>query len=148
MFDFLKYTQPANYYRLINRMSQAVLVDDSGSITGLKNSYSDVQTAKLDVLYQSLQSGKIPSNEQNRTPLQDLRITNVKDNYVFIRRFFSPLQLIYVLVVRLFSFKNPLFELYAFFNALIILQIFIVITRCAMIFSFTASHTTFITLIN
>jgi glycosyltransferase involved in cell wall biosynthesis len=119
MFDFLKYIQPANYYRLINRMSHAVLVEDSGSITGVKNSYSNVQTAKLDVLYQSLQSGKIPSNEQNRNPLQDLRITNVKDSYVFIRRFFSPLQLIYVLIVRLFSFKNPLFELYAFFNALV-----------------------------
>jgi glycosyltransferase involved in cell wall biosynthesis len=100
-------------------MPHAVLVDDSGSITGLKNSYSDVQTAKLDVLYQSLQSGKIPSNEQNRIPLQDLRITNVKDNYVFIRRFFSPLQLIYVLIIRLFSFKNPLLEIYAFFNALV-----------------------------
>jgi glycosyltransferase involved in cell wall biosynthesis len=100
-------------------MSHAVLVDDSGSITGLKNSYSDVETAKLDVLYQSLQSGKIPSNEQGRNPLQDLRITNVKDNYIFIRRFFSPVQLIYVLIIRLFSFKNPLFELYAFFNALI-----------------------------
>jgi glycosyltransferase involved in cell wall biosynthesis len=118
MFDFLKYIQPANYYRLINCLSHAVLVDDSRSITRLKNSYSDIETAKLDVLYQSLQSGKIPSNEQNRNPLQDLRITNVKDNYVFIRRFFSPVQLIYVLIVRLFSFKNPLFELYAFFNAL------------------------------
>jgi glycosyltransferase involved in cell wall biosynthesis len=119
MFEFLKYIQPANYYRLINRIPHAVLVDDSGSNTGLKNSYSDVQTAKLDVLYQSLQSGKIPSKEQNRNPLQDSRITNVKDNYVFIRRFFSPLQLIYVLIVRILSFKNPLFELYAFFNALV-----------------------------
>jgi glycosyltransferase involved in cell wall biosynthesis len=119
MFEFLKYIQPANYYRLINRMSHVVLVDDSGSITSLKNLYSDVQTAKLDDLYQSLQSGKIPSNEQNRNPLQDLRITNVKDNYIFIRRFFSSVQLIYILIVRLFSFKNPLFELYAFFNALV-----------------------------
>jgi glycosyltransferase involved in cell wall biosynthesis len=119
MFEFLKYIHPANYYRLINHMSHAVLVDDSRSITGVKNSYYDVQTAKLDVLYQSLLSGKIPADVEERNPLQDLRITNVKDNYVFIRRFFSPLQLIYVLVVRLFSFKNPLFELYAFFNALV-----------------------------
>jgi GT2 family glycosyltransferase len=119
MFDFLKYIQPANYYRLINRMPHAVLVDDSRSITGVKNSYSDIQTAKLDVLYQFLQSGKIPTNEQNRNPVQDLRITNVKDNYIFIRRFFSLVQLIYILIVRIFSFKNPLFELYAFFNALV-----------------------------
>jgi glycosyltransferase involved in cell wall biosynthesis len=100
-------------------MPHAVLVYDSGSITGLKNIYSDVDTAKLDVLYQSIQSGKIPSNKQNRNPLQDSIITNVKDNYIFIRRFFSPVQFIYVLIVRIFSFKNPLFELYAFFNALI-----------------------------
>jgi glycosyltransferase involved in cell wall biosynthesis len=119
MFDFLKYIQPANYYRLINLMPHAVLVEDSRSITGLKNSYSDFETAKLDVLYQSLQSGKIPSNEQNRNLLQDLRITNVKDNYVFIRRFFSSVQLIYVLIIRLLSFKNPLTEIYAFFNALL-----------------------------
>jgi len=119
MFDFLKYIQPANYYRFVNFMPHAVLVYDSGSITGLKNIYSDVDTAKLDVLYQSIQSGKIPSNKQNRNPLQDSIITNVKDNYIFIRRFFSPVQFIYVLIVRIFSFKNPLFELYAFFNALI-----------------------------
>ncbi len=119
MFDFLKYIQPANYYRLINRMAHAVLVDDSGSVKGEIGPYSDLQAAELDVLYQCLQSGKIPSNEQNRNPLQDLRITNVNDNYIFIRRFFSPVQLIYVLIVRLFSFKNPLFELYAFFNALV-----------------------------
>jgi glycosyltransferase involved in cell wall biosynthesis len=119
MFDFLKYIQPANYYRLINRMPHAVLVDDSENIKGVKNSYFDVQTVKLDVLYQSLQSGKIPSNEQNRNPLQNLIITNVKDNYVFIRRFFSPIQLIHVLVVRLFSFHNPLLEIYAFFNAFV-----------------------------
>jgi glycosyltransferase involved in cell wall biosynthesis len=119
MFEFLKYIQPANYYRLINRMPHAVLVDNSGSITGIKNSYSDFQTAKLDVLYQLLQTGKIPPYEQERNPLQNLCITNIKDNYVFIRRFFSPVQLIYVLIIRLFSFKNPLFELYAFFNALV-----------------------------
>jgi glycosyltransferase involved in cell wall biosynthesis len=117
MFDFLKYIQPANYYRLIDRLPHAVLVEDSGSIKGARGPYSDLQTAKMDVLYQSLQSGKIPSDVDERNPLQDLRITNVKDNYVFIRRFFSPVQLIYVFIIRLLSFKNPLFELYAFFNA-------------------------------
>jgi glycosyltransferase involved in cell wall biosynthesis len=100
-------------------MPHAVLVYDSGSIIGLKNIYSDVDTAKLDVLYQSIQSGKIPSNKHNRNPLQDLIVTDVKDNYIFIRRFFSPLQLIYVLIVRLVSFHNPLIEIYAFFNAFV-----------------------------
>jgi glycosyltransferase involved in cell wall biosynthesis len=119
MFDFLKYIQPANYYRLINQMDHAVLVDDLGSVKGERSPYSDLQNAQLDVLYQSLQSGKIPSNEQNRNLLQDLSITNVKDNYVFIRRFFSPVQFLYVLIIRLLSFKNPLLEIYAFFNALI-----------------------------
>jgi glycosyltransferase involved in cell wall biosynthesis len=119
MFEFLKYIQPANYYRLIGKIPHAVLSNDILISYDKNNIYSDVETAKLDVLYQSLQSGKIPSNEQVRNPLQDLRITNVKDNYVFIRRFFSPVQLIYVLIIRLFSFKNPLLEIYAFFNALV-----------------------------
>lgn len=118
MFEFIKYIQPANYYRLINRMQHAVLVDDSGSPTVARWPYSDLQTAELDVLYQNLQSGKIPSDFEERNPLQDVRITNVEDNYVFIRRFFSTVQLIYVLIIRLLSFKNPLFELHAFFNAL------------------------------
>jgi glycosyltransferase involved in cell wall biosynthesis len=119
MFDFLKYIQPANYFRLINQMPHSVLVDDSINLKKSGIPYSDVQIAELDVLYQCLQSGKIPANEQDRNLLQDLRITNVKDNYVFIRRFFSPLQLIYVLIIRLFSFKNPLLEIYAFFNAFV-----------------------------
>lgn len=119
MFEFLKYIQPANYYRLINQMPQSVLANGLISIDDTKKIYSDIDTAKLDTLYQLLQSGKIPNNEQDKNPLQNSIITNVKDNYVFIRRFFSSIQLIYVLIVRLFSFKNPLFELYAFFNALV-----------------------------
>jgi len=100
-------------------MPQSVLANDLISIYDTKNIYSDIDTAKLDTLYQLLQSGKIPNNEQAKNPLQNSIITNVKDNYVFIRRFFSPLQLIYILIVRLFSFKNPLFEIYAFFNAFV-----------------------------
>jgi glycosyltransferase involved in cell wall biosynthesis len=100
-------------------MPQSVLANDLIIIDDTKNIYSDIDIAKLDKLYQLLKSGKNPSNDQKRNSLQDLRITNVKDNYIFIRRFFSPVQLIYILIVRLFSFKNPLFELYAFFNALV-----------------------------
>jgi glycosyltransferase involved in cell wall biosynthesis len=119
MFEFLKYIQPANYYRLVNCMSHTVLVDDSRSGNGAKALYSNLETAKLDHLYQNLQSGKIPTDFEERNPLQNLSITNVKDNYVFIRRFFSPIQLIYILLIRLLSLKNPFIEFYGFINALI-----------------------------
>jgi hypothetical protein len=117
MFDFLKYIQPANYYRLIGQIPLAVLCDEL--VNDLHpNPYRTEKAWKLDRLYNRLQSGNIPSMGQLRNPLQNEIITDVLDNYTFIRRYFSVVQVFYVFYIRLISFKNPLKEIFGLMNAL------------------------------
>lgn len=117
MFDFIKYIQPANYYRLIGQMKQTVLVEDSLN-EPTSNPYSNKMTMAMDRLYLNLQKGLIPSSAKQRNPLQDKTITNVQDNYTFVRRYFSVTQLIYVFLVRILTLKNPLREVSGLIYAL------------------------------
>ncbi len=117
MFDFLKYIQPANYYRLIGQMPLAVLCDVLVNVPD-SNPYRTEKAWILDRLYNSLQSGIIPTVGQVRNPIQNVIITDVFDNYTFIRRYFSVVQVFYVFCVRLISFKNPLKEIFGLMNAL------------------------------
>jgi len=48
----------------------------------------------------------------------DVFVTSVIDNYRFIRRFFNPVMVWYILAVRLLSLFNPLKELNGFFRSL------------------------------
>ena len=117
MFDFIKYIQPANYYRLVGQMKQAILVEDTGNDSS-SNPYSNIMAMAMDRLYLNLQKGLIPSSEKQRNPLQDKIITNVHDNYTFIRKYFSVTQIIYVFLVRILTLKNPLREVSGLIYAL------------------------------
>jgi glycosyltransferase involved in cell wall biosynthesis len=116
MFEFLKYIQPGNYYRLVHQMPQVILsfpleVEN-------KLGYASELAEKMDVAYCRLQTGWIPNASDERSSLQNEKITNVQDNYIFINRYFSKTQVLYVLLIRLFTFKNPFFEMVAFIKAL------------------------------
>jgi glycosyltransferase involved in cell wall biosynthesis len=116
MFEFLKYIQPGNYYRILNQMPQVILsfpleVEN-------KLGYASALSEKMDAAFGRLQSGWIPKASDERSSLQNVKITNIGDNYIFIHRYFSKTQLLYVLLIRLFTLKNPVFEMVAFIKAL------------------------------
>ena len=116
MFEFLKYIQPGNYYRLVYQMPQAILIFPT--LLDVKVGYSSKESELMDRAYGYLQSGWIPESSGNRNALQDRMISSVSDNYIFIHRYFSKAQVLWVLVIRLLSFKNPLREIYSFLKAL------------------------------
>jgi glycosyltransferase involved in cell wall biosynthesis len=113
MFDFIKYIQPANYYRLLRIMPHSVLTDKI-SKQELLTQYKDADSIKIDSLYYLLQSGEIPDSSQARNNLQSRIVYNTHDNYMFIRRYFSLPQVVYVFFLRLLSFKNPIVEIWYF----------------------------------
>jgi glycosyltransferase involved in cell wall biosynthesis len=121
MFDFLKYIQPANYYRLIGQMPQALFAEDSDDsiYKEISNLYKNVESFQIDVLYRNLQSGVIPTKDQKRNPIQNEIITDIQDNYVFIRRYFSLVQVLYVFGIRLLSLNNPIKEFWGLVSALL-----------------------------
>ncbi len=119
MFNFIKYIQPLWYYRLAFRMPHAVLpgkveldnLVEAGRI--FRGSYSKYESAYLDLAYQALQMGYIP-NQSEKPIFQNSVVDGVGDNYRFIFRHFGRAKALYVLFWRIFSFKNPIREIYSF----------------------------------
>ncbi len=97
-------------------MPQAVL--DFAMVKKYRIGYSTEIMEELDFAYIKLESGWIPEAHILRSPSQDITIVSVKDNYIFVSRHFSRAQILWVLFVRLFSFKNPVCEILSFINAL------------------------------
>jgi glycosyltransferase involved in cell wall biosynthesis len=116
MFEFLKYIHPGNYYRLVHQMPHIVLSfpTEVKSCVGYTSSVSE----QIDIAYKRLQSGWIPQFNSKLNPLQYQNIISVKDNYIFINRYFSKTQVLWVLMIRLLYFNNPLAELYSYLQAL------------------------------
>ena len=114
MFKFIKYVQPGSYYSLVSKMPQAILLshDNDNHHIGYRLDISE----KLDRAYYNLQSGVIPRKEDMRQQIQDSSVVDVIDNYIFLRRYFSKVQVMMVLFLRLISLKNPFYELFCFFR--------------------------------
>jgi glycosyltransferase involved in cell wall biosynthesis len=119
VFKFVKYIQPLWYYRLAARMPNAVLLDkeelnklvEAGSI--FRGNYIKGESVYLDLAYQALQKGYIP-NQSEKPNFQNSVIDGVADNYRFIFRHFGRTKALYVLFWRIFSFRNPIREIYSF----------------------------------
>ena len=116
MFEFLKYIHPGNYYRLAYQMPQEILIlpEEVDKRVG----YNNLLSEHMDIAYQRLQSGWIANSDDQRNHSQDQKITSVTDNYIFINRYFSKEQVLWVLMFRLLSLKNPFVELISFIKAL------------------------------
>ncbi len=115
MFTFIKYIQPANYYRLVDKMPQSVLVADE--LVDKTLGYRDDKSVTMDIAYMNLQQGLIPVANNQRATFQNYRIDSVDDNYIFLRRYFSKFQVCWVLILRLLSFNNPINELGGFIKS-------------------------------
>lgn len=69
---------------------------------------------QADFAYQTLQKGIIPNILNEKGSIQNLVVSNLKDNYRFIQRYFGRLKTTYILLIRLCSFNNPITELQAY----------------------------------
>lgn len=113
MFIFLKYLQPTHYFSL-KRKTKGYIYPEASSLPVkiINQLHEDANfkssTAKAyDLSWQALHKGYI---NEGKTIHEFLKVP-VYDEYVFIRKYFSPFWVLYVLLFRLFSFKNPISEL-------------------------------------
>lgn len=120
LFSFLKYVQPAHYFSLIpkNKTSlfpifkdlpitvQEQLVKDTNYKSDLAKEY--------DLSWQAIQKGYIG----NAKTYTEFKKNPVVDNYIFLRKYFSGFWVLYVFLIRILSFKNPIVEVSAFMNSL------------------------------
>ncbi|GEM_PF-253834 len=122
LFEFIQYIQPAWYFNLMNS-NQILWVDyfklppaDQALINWDEN-YSSKSASILDAAFQALQKGIIPERQNAHRSMESIK-PSIDDNYRFIRKYYHPFWMLYILLMRLVSLYKPLRELHAFLRAL------------------------------
>ncbi|MGC1205493.1 MAG: glycosyltransferase family A protein [Flavobacteriaceae bacterium] len=117
-FRFLKYLQPTNYFRLKNKNNKTVFPKIDGlpkyevNQLDVDKRYKSSIAQVYDLSWQAIQRGYIGDTET----YQYFEPIPLYDEYCFISKNFNKFWVIYVLLLRLLSLKNPIKELNAFFN--------------------------------
>ena len=115
LFSFLQYLQPTHYFQLYRKDGSSVfpvvenlpneiraqLITDPHFKSDLAKQY--------DLSWQAIQKGYI-GNAQTYSDFERLAVV---DEYIFIRKYFHWFWVVYVLMVRLFTLRNPIREISA-----------------------------------
>lgn len=113
IFKFLKYLQPTHYFQLKNARGHSVFpviaqlpvaVQAQLLVDGV---YQSDSARNYDMSWQAVQKGYLG----NGPTYTHFDAVSLYDNYHFIRKYFHPVWVFYVLVVRIFSFHNPFKEI-------------------------------------
>lgn len=119
LFQFYKYIQPTHYFSLLKKDNTTVfpkvelLPSTILSYLEKEENYKSTIATTYDLSWQALQKGFI-GEVATYTKIQSLP---VEDEYRFIRKYFNPVWAVYILLIRILSFKNPLTELSGFINS-------------------------------
>lgn len=126
-FNFIKFTQPAwqfniklktklpvataYYHPVYQPQKPEVVIEDEGYET---------QTARwADIGFRLWQSGFLATcNLENRNKILELAAPSINDEYRFVAKYWGAFFIVYALVLRLISLKNPVKEIAAFSKAL------------------------------
>ncbi len=112
LFTFLKYLQPTHYFQLFRNDSTSVfpiiekLPQEIIAQLRPEIKFSSEKSTAYDLSWQALQKGYIGPAE-TYTTFDKLPIV---DEYRFLRKYFHPIWVLFVLMLRIFSFKNPFRE--------------------------------------
>ncbi|QQX76775.1 MULTISPECIES: glycosyltransferase family 2 protein [Aequorivita] len=115
LFTFLKYLQPTHYFQLYRRDGSSIfpIVEllPQEVITQLKaeTKFSSKSARTYDLSWQAIQKGYIGDIET----YTNFKKVPVIDEYRFLRKYFHKVWVLYVLLLRIGSFHNPIRELSA-----------------------------------
>src|SRR5690606_959723 len=115
LFHFLKHLQPTHYFQLYRKNGTSVfpvtekLPQEFIAQLLPEPKFQSEIARKYDLSWQALQNGYV-GNAETYTTFEKIPIA---DEYRFLRKYFHPLWVFYVLTLRLLSFKNPFREISA-----------------------------------
>lgn len=117
LFQFLKYIKPIWYFNLPQKNGNVVFPNPDNlpqEVLKLCNPhlYEGEKARAADIAWQALQKGFIGDGDFTYFNTKH----SVKDEYTFIRTYFKGIWVLYILVIRLLSFKNPIREILGFWN--------------------------------
>lgn len=113
LFHFLKYLQPTHYFQLYRKNGSSVfpvvgeLPKKIIKQLNLDERYSSDVAKEYDLSWQAIQKGYI-GKASTYTSFKKLPVV---DEYLFLRKYFHPVWVFYVLLLRLVTFKNPFREI-------------------------------------
>ncbi|MCU0320980.1 MAG: glycosyltransferase family 2 protein [Chitinophagaceae bacterium] len=121
-FSFIRYTQPAwkfNIHPTAPIFSACLYHADllSSNINLPVDERFETAAAKnADIAYRAFNSGYlVKANQQQLQKIEYLEQPSLKDEYIFLRKYWGKPWAAYALVRRLVAFKNPVKEIRAFF---------------------------------
>ena len=112
-FEFLKYLQPTHYFQLLTRNNLSVfpmpelLSEEDLKDVSFDPNYQSERAMHYDMSWQLIRNGYIGDVHT----YSDFEKVSVQDNYRFIRKNFHKAWVLYVLLLRLISLKNPISEI-------------------------------------
>ncbi len=116
LFSFLKYTSPTNYFNLIKNDGKTVfpnfnqLPDEAKELIILDDRYTSEETKFLDASWQAIHKGYIGDTQT----IDFESSVSLIDQYIFIRKYFSVIWVVYTLILRIITLHNPFREINAF----------------------------------
>ncbi len=115
LFHFLKYLQPTHYFQLYRKDGTSIfpkykqLPEEIVAQLQPEVNFKSEKAREYDLSWQAVNRGYI-ENSEVYTSFEKIPVV---DEYRFLRKYFHPVWVFYVLMLRLFSFKNPFREFIA-----------------------------------
>lgn len=121
IFQFIKYVQPAWQFNLqpsTTELTASCIVNEAGvKIDFLDKSYQTKSAQLADAGYRLWNQGLLlQSSSKDLAALKRMEPPTLEDEYKFIRKYWGFIWATHALLIRLFTFKNPLNELKAFYK--------------------------------
>jgi GT2 family glycosyltransferase len=119
IFPFLKYIDPTWYFNLPSKARTAYFPDydqisnEERLLINLDQRYSSRDVSRMDAAYAALRKGFILADATKALRLEEIHPV-ISDNYLFVRKYYSPIWSWYVLLLRLMTLHNPFREIHAF----------------------------------
>jgi len=113
LFHFLKYLQPTHYFQLYTKSGNSVfpkieaLPKQILEQLHVDDDYISSQASDYDLSWQAIKKGYIG----DALTYSSFHEVPVQDNYRFLKRNFNPAWVVFVLILRLVSFHNPVKEI-------------------------------------
>ncbi|XLS28473.1 glycosyltransferase family 2 protein [Flavobacteriaceae bacterium M23B6Z8] len=117
IFHFLKYIKPIWYFNLRRKDGTSVFPDPTDLPEHVleictKHAFEGEKAVAADLSWQALQKGFVGDSSFLHFDVKH----SLKDEYRFIRTYFKNVWALYILILRLFTFKNPIKEIQAFYS--------------------------------
>ncbi len=121
IFNFLKYIKPTWYYNLKPDTDHAYFHTETqlaaaGYVIETDLGYLSADAQKRDLAWRAFQSGFISKEKKPGMDVWKTIKLPVVDEYRFLKKNFSKFWVLYVLLVRLLTLKNPFREIASFFK--------------------------------